>query len=365
MPLDYPRAAAGYATEFSTSALPWVTSSVAPPNTPQRIDFPTTTKFITISNVEPARSSSISFGFTLNNVVSGTNKFTLKGGDSVTLDDKTTSLFIRSDSSLGQSYTLCAGLTTVDKRYMPVFSETAIPVPISLGADIWLRADLGIANPVTGALVPLWLDQSGNGNHAIQNTGSMQPSYVENVANGIPGVKWNLTANNDMQMFIEGKFPLQLARFTIYIIGYMKDEDQAAINASGIASRVLSSNTSPNIMSMTFYESNTTKRALSTILNVATATATIATPTNTFLLLGHYYNGNLNRIGRLANNLVGANLGYATPTTRLVLGNAFLSNKWSYQGVINEFVFFNRQLSPNENALMIKYFAQRYNVAWT
>jgi hypothetical protein len=54
----------------------------------------------------------------------------------------------------------------------------------------WLRADAGItvaaANAVSG-----WNDQSGHGNHATQSNGTNQPTYVANVANGRPVLRFN------------------------------------------------------------------------------------------------------------------------------------------------------------------------------
>lgn len=42
----------------------------------------------------------------------------------------------------------------------------------------WFRADLG----VTGSSVSAWADQSGNGRHVTQGTGSAQPTFVSSVA---------------------------------------------------------------------------------------------------------------------------------------------------------------------------------------
>lgn len=40
----------------------------------------------------------------------------------------------------------------------------------------WYRADLGIT--LNGSTVSAWADQSGNGNHVTQGTGTAQPTYV-------------------------------------------------------------------------------------------------------------------------------------------------------------------------------------------
>lgn len=51
---------------------------------------------------------------------------------------------------------------------------TFSPLDIT-GLTAWWRADLGIT--LNGGTVSAWADQSGNGNHLIQGTGSAQPTY--------------------------------------------------------------------------------------------------------------------------------------------------------------------------------------------
>jgi len=49
-------------------------------------------------------------------------------------------------------------------------------VPVTSGLREWLEADVGVQT--SGTSVTNWLDQSGNGNHAMQTSAANQPTYL-------------------------------------------------------------------------------------------------------------------------------------------------------------------------------------------
>jgi len=120
MPLDNPKGGIGYAAEFQSSALPWVTSSVAPSGSsaPLRFDFPKVTRFFTVSNTG---ANTLSFGFTYNGVVSSGNKYILSGSQSATFEIRIKSLWIQGESG-PSAFSLMAGLTTIGARDMPLLT---------------------------------------------------------------------------------------------------------------------------------------------------------------------------------------------------------------------------------------------------
>jgi hypothetical protein len=123
MTLNNPRGGLGYAAEFQSSALPYVTSSTAPAaGSPVRFDFPKVTRSITITNRESA-TNTLSFGFTQNGIVSGNKKYILNPGQSITLELRVKSLWLQGETGT-PLYSLCAGLTNIDAREMPVLSGT-------------------------------------------------------------------------------------------------------------------------------------------------------------------------------------------------------------------------------------------------
>lgn len=122
MPLGTPKAGMSAAGEFQSSALPYVTSSTAPAASAgcTRIDFPNVTRFITISN-RAADTTLLRVGFTQNGVRTTGFHYKLDGQDTVTWELRVKNLFLAGESG-NVDFTLCAGLTTVDARDMPLLS---------------------------------------------------------------------------------------------------------------------------------------------------------------------------------------------------------------------------------------------------
>lgn len=124
MSLNNPQGGLGYAAEFQSSALPFVTSAIAPAvGSPVRYDFAKVSRFITLTNRDATFTNSLSFGFTYAGIVSTNHKYVLMGGQSITLELRIKSLWIQGETGT-PAYSLCAGLTNIDARNMPVLSGT-------------------------------------------------------------------------------------------------------------------------------------------------------------------------------------------------------------------------------------------------
>lgn len=67
-------------------------------------------------------------------------------------------------------------------------SGTAVPLS---NLKLWLRADCGAAGTGTNRFLSRWLDQSGNGSHAVQNTLANSPKWIANATNGMPAVHFD------------------------------------------------------------------------------------------------------------------------------------------------------------------------------
>jgi hypothetical protein len=78
----------------------------------------------------------------------------------------------------------------------------AITSPLALAPwlAVWLDASkIGYAD---GAAVGAWTDLSGRGNHAVQAVAANQPVFKGNVANGLPGVKFNNTVQGSATVWM-------------------------------------------------------------------------------------------------------------------------------------------------------------------
>lgn len=123
MSLNNPQGGLGYAAEFQSSALPFVTSSTAPAaGSPIRFNFPKISRFITITNRDTT-TNTLSFGFTRAGIVSTNNKYILNAGQSITLELRIKELYLQGEVGT-PPYSLCVGLTNIDARNMPILSGT-------------------------------------------------------------------------------------------------------------------------------------------------------------------------------------------------------------------------------------------------
>ena len=124
MVLDNPKGGLGYAAEFQSSALPFITSSQAMTGTTYRIDFPKISRFFCIKNHDVA-GNHIRFGFTRNGVERG-NHYKVDGGTAagseVLFELRVKEIYIRSDGAFSPNYSILAGLTNIDSREMPTLS---------------------------------------------------------------------------------------------------------------------------------------------------------------------------------------------------------------------------------------------------
>lgn len=121
MTFDNPKGGIGYAAEFQSSALPFVTSSVAPSaGSPVRFDFPKVSRFITVSNLGVG---TLSFGFTRAGVVSTNYKYLLSASQTVTVELRVRELWLQGESGT-PAFSMCVGLTNISRDNMPVLSGT-------------------------------------------------------------------------------------------------------------------------------------------------------------------------------------------------------------------------------------------------
>jgi hypothetical protein len=123
MPLGNPQSGIGFGAEFQSSALPWVTSALAPSASagPVRYNFPTVSRFISLANLGTG-TQQISVGFTPNGMMNN-NKYILNAGQSLYLDWRVAMIFIQGEIGT-PLFSLGVGVTTIQSRNMPVLTGT-------------------------------------------------------------------------------------------------------------------------------------------------------------------------------------------------------------------------------------------------
>src|SRR5262245_7886208 len=97
-------------------------------------------------------------------------------------------------------------------------SAHAQTLSVTNGLQVWLKADAGITTNAAGHVVS-WLDQSGQGNLAVQPVENATPRFVDDAVNGRPAIHFderddyleiaastNLLFGNDITSFFVIKF---------------------------------------------------------------------------------------------------------------------------------------------------------------
>lgn len=124
MGLDNPKTGMYFAAEFQTSALPYVTCSIAPAASSGclRVSFPKVTKFFQVTN-HSATGNYLRIGFTENGV-KGTRYYLMNGGDESQIFDLRIKDLFFAGMSGSVEFSLMAGLTNIDSMQMPTLTGT-------------------------------------------------------------------------------------------------------------------------------------------------------------------------------------------------------------------------------------------------
>ena len=226
----------------------------------------------------------------------------------------------------------------IDSRALPVISPLYIP-----NLFLWYAARLETAYGSTDP-VSQWTDQSGNGYHATQATGSLQPLYTTNSING----KAALTFNSDYLRMGAYSGGNNVSFF--YVLAPTATTPRGIIDtAPGAGGTFRNYNTgnfewqnaAPNIpMNL----ANTNPVLLSHLCSLAPARA-----------VDYYRNGDF--IGTYTNASTSA-MAWSSP----VFGAINTGSAGYYAGVIAEIIIYSRTLSTTEAGQIRSYLNRIYNL---
>jgi hypothetical protein len=94
-----------------------------------------------------------------------------------------------------------------------IWHNAAEPASIPLAhLNLWLKSDTGTV--MNGTKVSRWMDQSGNGNDAVESDSSRQPLLINDALNGKPVVSFD--GVNDRLGFTGSKRMLQISLFIVF-----------------------------------------------------------------------------------------------------------------------------------------------------
>lgn len=217
--------------------------------------------------------------------------------------------------------------------------------PMVLAPSLWLRADLGVTI-ATG--VSSWADQSGNGNHFTQGTGSRQPTVDANTVGGQPSIRF--TTANDLVGTAASYNPSAAASTTMVICRSLTSTGSGAFEDSGSTSGKL-------------IQIGSTSCACWPVGASAAAPGGIASGLSLAEVIhsGSGANGLLFRVRNLTE--------YKTATTTAAFGNNATARfrigyYGNFNGYISEVIVVPRLLTSSEKISMSSYMNARYGAGW-
>lgn len=365
MPLNNPRCGFNFAPEYQSSGIPWSLASVATSGSfPTKIEFPSVTKSITVYNNDTDQSSSLSFAFTKTDIIGTSNKFILQGGQSTTIDLRVKEMYVQGETGT-PAFSLNALLTSIDKSMTPAFA-TSSWTPANVNPSLWFRSDTGVI-AATGSLIDqsrivTWQDQSNNRQHANQLTSSKQPYYTENVARGIPGIRYTRENGGTLSLFSTGS-QTYTNGFRNYVVTYLKPTDITAQGTAFGRSLVFGGGGATSIMTPCDRGTVTTSPSV-TIFGSWSFIIAAATPslTNNFSLQCFGYVNNT--FSFRVDNILSSTPSNITPGNGTVVGLGTDGGTNVLVGHLCEVIMFNRKLTPEEDAAIINYLAEKYGCKW-
>ncbi len=102
---------------------------------------------------------------------------------------------------------------------LSVAIQGALPTVTSGSLKLWLKADAGVT--LQGNRVTQWADQSGGNHHALQSDTNKQPTFVSNVLNGQPVLRFDGIQSTITGDYLQGADDLSLTNgLTSFLVFY-------------------------------------------------------------------------------------------------------------------------------------------------
>lgn len=153
--------------------------------------------------------------------------------------------------------------------------SAASHVPLAGGSlRLWLRADTGVTT-TSGSAVTTWLDQSGQGNNAVQATAGYRPVVVQDALSGKPVIRFTATSNH--YLGVTNNTSLALDRVAVYAV---------VKRTSGTAAAVILEQFTANTAGYSLQASTAVGRAFR--INGTVSSFNLASGTSFNLLSGTY-----------------------------------------------------------------------------
>lgn len=225
----------------------------------------------------------------------------------------------------------------------PVPSPPIAPIsPDALaGIEWWLKADAqvyvdgGVTLATNGQTVQQWNDFSGGGKNAVQTDANFRPTFVTNVINGLPVVRF--TPANPFSKLMEAIVGVENPFSALAVVSFVSGGTVLGTNSlfvGGFSSVSMGRN--PSSGSARLYNGNLQSGVEGGVI-----------PTSTFVLLSAICNGTTSVVRLNGAEVASGNIG-AFVNAQGMLGGANFGDAATLSGDIAELAYYDRAVSISE-----------------
>jgi hypothetical protein len=234
------------------------------------------------------------------------------------------------------------------------FTYSFQPVNVP-GLTLWLDAQDASTFTLSGSAVSQWRDKSGRGNHAVQATGSLQPTLAATGINSRAAVNFGATH----RLTVVDHPTLDHTSLDIFAVLQRNVDSgaaQAVFNKYGGAT--LPAEFQLVVTSGDVWQMQGSTTGVGTNINVLTGvTATVGQPA--LIECGHTGSNGFVSVNGASPVLDGGSSGIVNSDGNLTLGRAIGAD---FQGSIGEFLYFNRHLTAAERTEIVNYLKAKWGL---
>lgn len=211
------------------------------------------------------------------------------------------------------------------------------------GLDLWLRSDVGVEAP--GGRVSIWVDQSGNGRHAMMNVASRQPYLATGALNGLPVLRFLGAQSLTLSALVQPNV------FTVFVVGKNTKASESFSMILGPAGN------SPN--NQLRWENGSQALFVGLGNNMPIITSSVGN-TRAYHALSARYNGSSMTVYRDGNVVSNHSFTASGPWTLASVGSWV--STYFMQGELAEIIIYARPLFEGERGTVNAYLRSKYNL---
>ncbi len=233
---------------------------------------------------------------------------------------------------------------------------------------IWLSADSGVYNDAGTTLaannnsVQEWHDRSGNNNHATETNSGNQPTYLTNIVNGFPVLRFNGSTDRILSSGVTATS--QLSLWVVAQYSSLGSPNPGLIHGAPLGSAFSSTTTTKSVGMWVSSSSNQVwGRGVQSNLSIRSIPQVTTLSSGTFYGILNHYDGS--NIQQYVNSTAAGSISYdGTLSSWADFGIGRQANE-SWNGDISEVIVYNFAVNSAQRIIVDNYLAAKYNYSLT